>query len=169
MTHRRIIMRIYFRTKGFAFALITLLTVTFGVTNLHGSNMMTGAFLGAGLGAMGGGCHGIFPGMMAGMAFGGIADMASHHHCHAHHCREVYVTHEVRPSHSSQEFDQLEDRYIESKTQARHLQHKIEQKDDEIAQLEKRLGNLEYELMALKHDHITVKPGVVIEAKAIAA
>lgn len=157
--------------KGLMCAALAITVSPACTTTLQASKIMTGAFMGAGLGGICGGSDGILPGMMTGMAVGTMAEMADHSHCHhrPHHCHEVYYTHEVRPSRSSLEYeiDRLEVKLSESNKYARHLQHKIEQKDYEISKLERRIGHLEDELRRCRRDQSCMKTGFTIEAKAV--
>lgn len=145
---------------------VTTIFLSFSMNARHGSNIMAGAFMGAGLGGICGGSDGIVPGLMTGMAVGTMAEMVDNAHCHPHHCHEVVYTHEVRSSRAAleHEIERLEEQLSESNRYARRLENKLEQKECEILKLEQRISRLEREFGSQK----TVKTGFVIEAKAVA-
>ena len=137
----------------------------------HGSNIMAGTIMGAGLGGIFGGSDGVVPGLVTGMAVGTMAEMADHADCHPHHHHEVVYTHEVRPSYASLEFEieRLEEQLRDSNNYIRHLEHNLDQKNYAISKLEERISHLERELVYLKDEQKPKKTGFVIEAKAVSA
>lgn len=155
--------------KGLLFTITALTALP--MCARHGSNIMAGTIMGAGLGGIFGGSDGVVPGMVTGMAVGTIAEIADRDHCHPRHCHEVVYTHEVRPSRYSleHEIDRLETKLSESNKYAHHLERTIEQKDYEISRLEARIRNLEHEINSINGVHKTIKTGFVIEAKAVAS
>jgi hypothetical protein len=126
-------------------ALASALLTAAPITARHGSNIFVGGMMGAGIGAMAGGRHGVVPGLMTGLAFGTAAEMIDNAACeHDHHCHHhVVYTHEVRPSRHY--LEELEE-------QLEVLEHKLFNEQEKVNYLEHKNAKLEHELAMTEHE-----------------